>query len=748
MKAPTLAFFIILLCLTNVFTQSQATRPKVALVLSGGAAKGFAHIGVLKVLEEVGIEPDIITGTSMGSIIGGLYAIGYRADTLEQLIIEQDWNQVLSDQVPLQTVIFEEKPYFENQLIELSYENGKILSPSGLIYGQQVDLLLSKLSLPAYTLTDFKEFPIPFRCVAADIAKGEPVTIDSGYLPTAMRSSMSIPTAFTPIQRDSALLIDGGLIRNFPVIEAVEWGADIVIGVYTGWQQADIEGLKSFSDILLQAGFLMSVKDAEEQMPYVDIYIAPELSEYGAQDFLKADSIIAQGEKAARAQLPLLKQLADSLNLLKPAPKRKSLNRIEWLYISQINVVGNRKLPDEEIIERAGIQTGTTTLIEDLEQAVNRLVGTNDFEKVSYQLHQEEGLTILTLECIEKAPNLIRAAIHYDKYTGAGFLLNLSTHNLLLPTSRLMATAMIAENYRFHLNYLKYLDGLQQTNFSTTLSYTRDEVPIFQNGRQNETFKVKEFLADFKLQQRIGINSMIGIGVQSEHLFFSPSVSSTPIFESLNYTNHNAYAFWEMNTLNSNKFPTKGTALSFELKAINNNRIRLQLIEGEDISTADSLFAFDPYLKITTQLKTYIPLHAKASIVLSPFIGMVFNPSNTFGDFYLVGAPTPLTRRSIPFYGLNANQLVAQYALGTGLGYQHRLRNNLFLSVDANAGWFATPDNPDTPFPLPANFTAGIGTSIGYDSFLGPVRFTAMFPFAGDDLPSRLNFFLTLGHNF
>ena len=249
---------------------ADATRPKVAVVLSGGAAKGIAHIGVLKVLEEAGIQPDIITGTSMGSIIGGMYALGYRADTLEKLILALDWSEVLSDEIPLEKVNFEEKPYFKNHLLELTFQNGHIQAPTGLIYGQQVELLLSRLALPAYTIEKFEDYPIPFQCVAADIAEGEPVILDEGYLPTALRSSMSIPTMFTPIAKDSLLLIDGGLIRNFPVEEAVDMGADIVIGVYTGWKQAELEDLGDLSNIMLQSAFLLSLKDAEAQTPYID----------------------------------------------------------------------------------------------------------------------------------------------------------------------------------------------------------------------------------------------------------------------------------------------------------------------------------------------------------------------------------------------------------------------------------------------------------------------------------------------
>lgn len=750
MKTFPTTLLILLLFSFSLYSQPvQKERPKVALVLSGGAAKGMAHIGVLKVLEEVGIEPDIITGTSMGSIIGGLYALGYSADTLEKIVIEQDWDQVLSDQIPLRKVIFEEKPYFENQLVELPFENGKFKTPRGLIYGQQIDLLLSRLALPAYPVSDFSDLPIPFKCVASDIVQGKAVVLEDGYLPLAMRSSMSIPTAFTPVSKDSMLLIDGGLIRNFPVAEAVESGADIVIGVYTGWQQADLKDLSSFSDIMLQAGFLLSLRDAEEQLPAVDVYIEPRLTGYSGQDFERSDSIIARGEAAARDKIDQLRRLAESLEAYGPAPPRRSLPSVDWIYLSDIIVEGNQRFSDEEVIGRSGLATSRIIQVEDLEAAITRLVGTNFFEKVSYRLHQENGLTILTLECIEKTPTLIRAAIHYDRYTGAGLLANYNVRNVLLPASRFTFTGMIADNYRFHLNYLKYLGEVQKTSLSSTISLTRDEIPIFQDRRQNETFRLLEFLVDMKLQSRIGMNHMLGGGLQREQLSFKPRISSNPLFSRLNYTNYNAYAFWEMNTLNSNRFPTGGTRLSVEFKVLNNDNFEVEDPSlPEDEPPVDSLFAFDPYFKFTAQAESFLPLHPRASIVLRPFAGFIFNPSNSFGDFYLVGAPVALTRRSIPFYGPNANQIVAQYAAGIGIGYQHQLRKNLFWSLDANAGWFTSPDLSRRSFTQPSEFNAGVGASVGYDSFLGPARLTLMFPFTGEDLPSRLNFFLSIGHRF
>lgn len=751
MKRST-QLLIFLFAITIYFraeSQELPHRPKVGLVLSGGAAKGMAHVGVLKVLEEVGIQPDIITGTSMGSIVGGLYAIGYRADTLEKLLLELDWDRALSDRIDLQSVLFEEKNFFENQILQLSIEGGKIQAPSGLIRGQQILSLLTRLCLPAYRIEDFRQLPIPFRCVVADVISAEHLPLDRGCLPEAMRASMSIPSVFTPIKGDGALFIDGGLIRNFPVEEAKEWGADIIIGVYTGRLKAEPEELNSFSNILVQAGFLLSIRDAEAQLPLVDIYIEPDLRGYESQDFKKADSIIVRGERAARLQFDRLKALADSLRALGPPPTPPPLSAIDSLCIDHIVIEGNKRFNNRELRGRLALEEGATASIQDIEEAIDRLYGTNAFEQVSYRLRQVEDKTILILKCVERAPTVLRAAINFDKYLGAGFLFNISSRNLLQPASRLMLTGTVAENYRFDLNYLKYLGAPQHWAAVLTTQLSKDEIPIFQDGIQNETFRLTGWLSELRLQRRLGNSGMFGIGLQREQLFFKPIISSDPPFHKLDYTNYNFYSFLQLNTLDRNIFPRAGTNLSFEFKGIYTNSFETNIRGLMPGVSTDSLFSFQPYTKLSFRSKSYYPLHKRASITVTPFAGFVFNPSNTFGDFYFVGAPEMLTRRSIPFYGLDANQLVAQLAVGLGVGYQHFLRDNLMISIDANAGFFSTPDILTENVPNPEQFLAGIGLTGGYQSFLGPVKFTMMYPLDTDNtVPRNLRFFLTIGHRF
>ncbi len=219
----------------GLFAQGVTEKPKrLGLVLSGGGAKGLAHIGVLKVLEEEGLRPDVITGTSMGSLIGGLYACGYSAAQIEAIVLDIHWDDVLTNKIPLDRIAIEEKPFYGRFLLELPFNGLKPSIPSGLIRGQKIDELIRRLTLPYHGTTNFDSLPIPFACVATDVGRGQAVLQRHGLLADALRASMSIPTIFSPPVRDTMLLVDGGTLRNFPVSDAKDMGADLVIGVQVG----------------------------------------------------------------------------------------------------------------------------------------------------------------------------------------------------------------------------------------------------------------------------------------------------------------------------------------------------------------------------------------------------------------------------------------------------------------------------------------------------------------------------------
>lgn len=732
----------------GIQSSKKKIRPKVGLVLSGGGAKGMAHVGVLKVLEEAGIQPDFISGTSMGSIIGGLYAIGYSAGELEELLLAQNWSEVLSDRMPLQRVIFEEKPFFENQLAEFDFEKWQLKVPSGLNQGQQISKLLSRLTLPAMVEDDFYQFPIPFLCNAADMISGKSIILDEGDLAKAMRTSMAIPTLFTPVRNGDEVLVDGGLVHNFAVREVVDMGADIVIGVYTGRQKAGPESLEGLSDVLLQSFFLMGIEDAEEQMHLCDIYIEPDLDDYSASQFYNADSIIRRGELAARTVLPELRTLRKELARFGPAPSGSPLPYPDSLIIHQVEVAGNERLSGYEISGRFNLKVGEPVHLEDIEGGIDRLFGTNAFEKVTYRIQQVGDQNLLTLEVQEKSQSIIKAAINYDSYHQAGFLLGLIRRNWVLPASRLLLVTKLADNYRFKMNYLKYVSRNQRASLAAEIRLNRDEVPISQRGLTVQEFKLTESVLDLQWQYRFGQNLLFSTGVQRERTVFKPSSGMDPGFRKLIVTNHNVYAGLDINSLDRNIFPRKGLLLEAEGKLINNNRFRLTEMGPVIPFDPDTLFSLRSYFKLSMQAHGYFPVHAKASVIFRAFAGYVWSPQNTFGDFFLVGAPQRLGRRNIPFLGLDANEQVAVAAFGGSLGWQQFISRSLLFRTETSFGFFQSPENIQAPrddnIPI-----WSLGVTLGYQSFIGPIELTFSLPLKIDGtVQPGIKSFLSIGHRF
>ncbi|MEN0006059.1 MAG: patatin-like phospholipase family protein, partial [Bacteroidota bacterium] len=687
--------------------------------------------------------------TSMGSIIGGLYAMGYPADTLAQLIQAQDWDKVLSDRIPLDEVIFEEKPFFENALIEFPFEGWRPRPPSGVIHGQQISKLLSRLTLPAYQIEHFHDLPIPFICVGADIWQGKAFSLETGDLAEAMRASMAIPTVFTPIRRDSFLFIDGGLLRNFPVQEAIDLGADIIIGSYTGRKLADKEEVGSFPSIMAQALFLLGIRDAEEQMEKVHIYIEPDLAEYGAEDFADADSILQRGIEAGDRHLSELKALADSVYQLRSRPVPLSCPRTTRYWVDTIIIENNRLIPKEQIRGKLGLHAPAPLDAEMIDAGLNRLYGTNFFERVHYRLVRLQHKTALVVSCEQKAATTLRFAINYDSYLKAGLLFNMTFRNSLFRDSRFIFSGKIAENYRFGVHYLKYLDKRQQYFVTASANVSNDILPIIQNGVRAEEFRIFDFVSRIQVQQRIGSNAIMGIAGEREQLSFRPRAGETPTFKSLNYTNLNLSVFFRLNTLNRNIFPTEGFQFDLSATRLTNFTFQVEDLRADLQIEADSLFGFEPYYNFKFVGEGWIPVSERGSIHLAPFLGIVVDPSNRFGDFFLVGSPDRLTRRSIPFHGLDPNELVAKIAVGGSIGYQHFISNRWVAASDISAGFF------EAPFGLESNYTierpriVGGSFSIGYNSFLGPVKWTLMYPFITEGgVTPKLRSYISLGHRF
>ena len=292
------------LIFTTSFSENIPDDKKIGLVLSGGSAKGLAHIGVLKVLEEEKVPIEFITGASMGSIVGGLYSAGYTAEELEIIALELDWISLFTDYIPRENKGGIRNYFEDRNTVTLPMEKFQVRLPTGVVGGKTISSNLNSFFFGVENINDFKKFPQKFALVATDLETGEAVLLDKGSLPTAIRASMSIPTVITPIRYNGRLLVDGGVVRNLPVQEVKFLGADYTIGINVGEGFSKLDEKKlNLIDISGNVASIGGRSEVERQKRMLDLYIEPNMTKIASTDFTKVKEIIALGEEAARQNI-------------------------------------------------------------------------------------------------------------------------------------------------------------------------------------------------------------------------------------------------------------------------------------------------------------------------------------------------------------------------------------------------------------------------------------------------------------
>jgi NTE family protein len=396
-------------------------RPRIGLVLGGGGARGAAHIGVLKELERLRIPVDAIAGTSMGAIIGGLYATGVNAEELEQLVSSLDWNAALSDTAARENLSFRRKQ--DEREFPINFELGirgtDLLLPKGVIQGHELDLLLRELTLPASHIRDFDKFPIPFRAIASDIVAGEAVVMDSGDLAMSIRASMSVPGVFAPVRVDGRLLVDGGLIGNLPVNVMQQMGVDIIIAVDVEFPLYKSEELGSVLAISEQSLSILIRKETLRQIDRLsasDILIRPELGVYGSTNFGDIADTIEPGQQAAINQAARLRELSLPEAEWAPYLAQRTLRLNPNNTLAFVRVVHDGKLAPEVLESRLSVHVGDKINADILAQNADRLYGLQLYEHVDYRLIDENGGTGVEYRAVTKSwgPNFLQFGLSIE----------------------------------------------------------------------------------------------------------------------------------------------------------------------------------------------------------------------------------------------------------------------------------------------------------------------------------------------
>ncbi|MCG8017896.1 MAG: patatin-like phospholipase family protein [Candidatus Thiodiazotropha sp. 'RUGA'] len=474
-------------------TTQPIDRPVIGLVLSGGGARGASHIGVLKVIESLRIPIDVITGTSMGAIVGGMYAYGYTLEEIEQLLAETDWEASFQDQPPRQNRSFRRKTDDYDFLIkqEAGIKDWNLVIPKGLLQGQQLGLRLKSLTLLAPE--DFDLLPIRFRAVGADIETGEAVTLANGSLSTAMLASMAIPGVFAPVDWHGQLLVDGGFANNLPVQQALDLGADILIVVDLSSAPQSREGLSSPLSILNQImGFtiLSNTQQQLEKLSVKDILIKPDLGNHSSTDFWRSAEMIDNGVTAANQMAQQLAQL--SITEEQYAAHLASIRQREKVTpaIDQISFDNQSPLSTDILQANISASKGNKLDLAKLEEEINQLYGMNIFERVDYNLLQKEQENELKIRATEKewGPNYLRFGLNMEtNFDGSGTF-NLASSHTMTPINSMggewRTELQIGHDQRITTELYQPIDNHLRYYFRSLLGYYETHAGVFESGRQ------------------------------------------------------------------------------------------------------------------------------------------------------------------------------------------------------------------------------------------------------------------------
>lgn len=772
-----LLFISIVLSMPSFSQDDQnKKRPKLGVVLSGGGAKGIAHIGILKALEEAGLQPDFIAGTSMGSIMGGLYAIGYSADQLDTIVRSTNWDLVLSNNIPLNYIAYEEKEYYTRYLIELPIVKGKLKLPSGMIEGQMLSEMLTRYTWPAMKYHSFDEFPIPFRCVATDVSNGQPIVFKDGSLSDALRASMAIPTAFTPADLDTTLAVDGGVVNNFPVEELFKMGADYVIGVNVSSGFKSAYELGGMTGILLQVAMIPSLKRLDKQIEKCDIYIEPDLKDYSTASFGNYVEILDLGYKAGEKYMNEFMALAEEWKLDGVEPTLNITLDVDSVLITAIEFRGNKRVSDKLLESKLGIHAGDIVSRKDIEKGVRGVYGLTNFSKVDYRINHLPGFEgyKLVLQMNEKPPTNFKTSVHYDNLFQAGFTANFTIRNIMGKSSRTIVAADISKNPKFRLNYLKYMGKKESFAAQFQYDYLAEQIPSYSEGQLTDITVNREHIFSAGLISTQSLKRSFFLG--ANYSFINQKKKYSEFFiDGVDHLNVNLFSLeflYNANTLNSRNYPTSGREFAFFGQIYLNSNYVLDFKKG--IETVD----LEVPVGDTTIL---IPLNQDEinEILVEPLIpklyslmqlnfveyiklGKTFHLIPTFGAGVTIGVDTAVyyTHRiggnqrvrfsDVRFVGLNfAEKDYANFLMG-GLYLQNVIFKSFYMQYGVNLllPYDFIPINKLNTFDfnkmIEDNSLIGYGAKLTYKSFLGPISGGISW----NSRDSQARYYLSIGLSF
>ncbi len=676
---------------------------------------------------------DYIAGTSIGSIIGGLYALGYSPDSIGQIIREQNWDHVLHDVVDRKYIAFEEKGYSENSIATLPFNEHKIELKSSLYEGQNIDLLLNRYFTVDYRTRDFSKLPTPFMCMATNILTGKAVKLTSGYLPQAIRASMSIPIYFSPVHYQGKYLVDGGVIDNFPAKDLKEMGVGFIVGmdVQRGLTK-NIHKLNTVPKVLQQITSYYRMAANKAGYKITNLYIPIDLN-YEVMDFDKYDSIMAVGDRTAQKYYGKIKSLADSLNRIQYEPVRvHNTIPLDSVRISEVLYQGYKEIPLKFLERYFNKFRNTTISIRELERTIDQVYGTRYFTHVSYVLQPRGNQTDLLIKVKEASPGSLGAAVHFDSDYQGSILLNMVLRNKLGKGSKLFAQTILGSNPRFRAMYL--INQGAKMGLGTSIDFYALNFNLYQNDLKLTDYQFINFSGSAFINATLKNLFNFRAGFEFERFRVEQTelteVSLPRSDEISSYGN----LFFQFNadTYDKAYFPNRGYRMELNFK------YRLNLATEQN----ESAFSSAPFLYLNYTQN--IPMSGKWVFRPGLFAGMTLGliappPQN---KFYLGGQnPDNYLHSFVPFTGLRFVQKTGNNLAVLRARLRYNFMKKFYLTGAADFGEIS--NNFSDPLQ-----TSGLiivyGLTLSYESFIGPVQLSLM----NSNQPAKAILYFNLGYWF